>query len=555
MKSKKLLALILALCLALSLVACAASDNSEETTSNGLQNAADNFSDEITADTSREVSSETNRYDTIRIALSNAANNLQPYSWRDAGIADVIRNVFENLFDQYSVDDLRPRLASSYEDIDDLHCNVTLYDNIYDTDGNHITASDVAFSYKLFMDSGYAYGDVETYVADVTALDDTTVQFTWTQPVTSLTAYGEIFCNPYVVSEKAYNDHDFSNDPVGSGPYTIKEYVTGAYTILEANDNYWQSEDLIAERAGRNVQTIRYDIVSDSAMRLIALENGTASYTTLDDSTLGDFIEGGKYEGQYNLIRDYSTQNQSIVPNLSEDSWMSNKDFRLAVYYAIDVEGMAIAMGENTYFPCTVDASPAIPDYQESWDEERDDYYFVYDTELAKDYLEKSGYDGSTIIIMSGSFAMKKAQAEMVKTFLDAIGVNCELSVLENAVLQEDLADPTAWDINIGSQVSDSTVAEKLYNEFSVSYGKVEGLNYSFLYDETFENMLEDCLSKDGYSVEKMEEILNYITDNAYSYGTLNSVTYTAYDKCYASLVYTYGKSNIVPGSCTYYMD
>jgi ABC-type transport system substrate-binding protein len=290
-------------------------------------------------------------------------------------------------------------------------------------------------------------------------------------------------------------------------------------------------------------------------MRLIALENGTASYSTLDDSTLGDFIEGGKFDGQYNLVRSYSTQNQSIVPNLSEDSWMSNKDFRLAVYYAIDVEGMAIAMGENTYFPCTVDASPAIPDYQESWDEERDDYYFVYDPDLAKEYLEKSGYDGSTIIIMSGSFAMKKAQAEMVKTFLDAIGVNCELSVLENAVFQEDLADSTAWDINIGSQVSNSTVAEKLYNEFSISYGKVEGLNYSFLDDENLENMLKNCLSKDGYSVENMQEIIDYITDNAYSYGTLNSVTYTAYDKCYASLVYTYGQSAIVPGSCTYYMD
>jgi ABC-type transport system substrate-binding protein len=556
MKCKKLVALLLALGMILSLAACRDSDT--ETggdSSNGLQNASDNFSDELTVDTSRTISSESNRYESIRIALPSAANNLQPYSMRDAGINPVIMNIYECLFDQYAVDEYQPRLASGYEDVDDLHCNVTLYDNIYDTDGNHITASDVVFSYKLFMDSGYAYGDVQTYVADVTALDDVTVQFTWNEPVTSLTAYGQIFCTPYICSEKAYQEHDFANDPVGTGPYTLKEYVTGAYTILEANDNYWQTEDLTAERAARNVQTIRYDVVSDSAMRLIALENGTATYSDLDDSTLGDFIEGGTYAGQYNLIKQYSTQNQYLAPNLSEDSWMSNKDFRLAVYYAIDTEAMAIAMGENTYFPCTVDASPAIPDYQDSWDEERDDYYFTYDTELAKEYLEKSGYDGSTIIIMSGSFAMKKAQAEMVKTFLDAIGIDCELSILENAVLQEDLADSTKWDINIGSQVSDSTVAEKLLNEFSVGFGKVDGLNYCFLYDETLENMLQECISRDGYSVEKMEEILNYVTENAYSYGTLTSVSYTAYDKCYASLAFNYGNANLLPGACTYYMD
>jgi hypothetical protein len=143
----------------------------------------------------------------------------------------------------------------------------------------------------------------------------------------------------------------------------------------------------------------------------------------------------------------------------------------------------------------------------------------------------------------------------MVKTFLDAIGIDCELSILENAVLQEDLADSTKWDINIGSQVSDSTVAEKLLNEFSVGFGTVDGLNYCFLYDETLENMLQECISRDGYSVEKMEEILNYVTENAYSYGTLTSVSYTAYDKCYASLAFNYGNANLLPGACTYYMD
>ena len=550
---KKLVALILALSMIFALAACGS--NQEGSTSNGLQSAAENFSDELTTDESRPISSETNRYANIRIALPSAANNLQPYSLRDAGIDPVIMNIYETLFEQYSVDDLRPRLATGYEDVDDLHCNVTLYDYIYDTAGNQIKASDVVFSYQLFIDSGYAYGDVADYVEKLEALDDYTVQFTWKQPVESLTAYGVIFCLPYIVSEASYKSRDFANDPVGSGPYKLKEYITGAYTVLEANDNYWQKPELIAGRAGRNVQTIRYDVVGDAAMRLIALQNGTASYCSLDDSTLGDFIAGGKYDGQYTLIRQYQTQNQYLAPNLSEESWMSNMDFRLAVYYAIDTEAMAIAMGENTYFPCTVDVAPAIPDYQKSWDEPRDDYYFKYDPALAREYLAKSGYDGSKIIVLSGSFAMKKAQAEMVKTFLDAIGINTELSILENAVLQEELADPKNWDINIGSQISDTTVAEKLFKEFSISYGKVEGLNYCFLNDPVLEQMLQECISREGYSVEKMTEILNYVTDNAYSYGTLNSVTYFAYSPCYASLVYTYGGGNLVPGACSYYMD
>lgn len=559
MKAKKFLALLLALVLVLSLAACNNSSNNETSkdpsseTSNGVD---PDFQESMEVDTERAVSNNTDRYDSILIAVANEVNNLQPYSQSDAGILPIMYEIYECLFDLKAgtPNVLENRLAKGYEDVDDTHCVVELYDYIKDSEGNTITASDVVFSFNLYLNSGFAQGEILDYYESSEALDDTHVQFTWTKPVTSLTAYGNIFAATYIVSEKAYNEHDFANDAIGTGPYKVKEYVTGAYTILEANDDYWQTDDLASPKAGRNVQEIRYDIVADSSMRLIALENGTASYCQLDDTSLPDFTTGGKYEGQYTLYTSYATTNQDILPNLSEESIMSNKDFRLAVYYAVDTEAMAIAMG-SAYSACTENMSPIVPGYQESWNEARDDYYFVYDPDLAKEYLEKSGYNGEPVKIMAGTFALKKSQAEMVDNYLKEIGINSELEILENAVLQERYSDPTAWDMTIYSGGSASSIAIALNNQFGTAYGKVSGLNMSLICDQTLEDMIQNLLTADGYTDENIDATMTYIRDNAYAFGTLNNVYYYAFDPCYATLFWNNTGNILMPGACTYYLD
>ena len=77
-------------------------------------------------------------------------------------------------------------IRDRYKEVDDLHWQVEIYDYIYDSEGNHITADDVVFSFNELVESGNAfkYASFES----VKKIDDYTVEFTWTAPIDSVGA-------------------------------------------------------------------------------------------------------------------------------------------------------------------------------------------------------------------------------------------------------------------------------------------------------------------------------------------------------------------------------
>ena len=84
--------------------------------------------------------------------------------------------LYEYLFDLAKAGEpLTPYIAKSYEKTGDKTFVVTLFDNVYDSAGNHITAADAAYSYNTAMEMGNLrpLGDIES----VTATGDYTVEF------------------------------------------------------------------------------------------------------------------------------------------------------------------------------------------------------------------------------------------------------------------------------------------------------------------------------------------------------------------------------------------
>ena len=69
---------------------------------------------------------------------------------------------------------------------------------------------------------------------------------------------------------KAYfesvGEEGFAKAPVGSGPYKLKDYVTGDYYTLERFDDYW------GEKAKTQYLTMK--IVPEAGQRTIMLETG-----------------------------------------------------------------------------------------------------------------------------------------------------------------------------------------------------------------------------------------------------------------------------------------
>lgn len=126
-------------------------------------------------------------------------------------------------------------LATSYECSDDgLTWTFTIRDDVKFTDGEPLTAHDVAFTVMGVATSTAGTADL-TMVESAEATDDTTVVITLTKPFNALLYTLAVVG---IVPEHAYGP-DYGANPVGSGRYMLEQWDRGQQVILKANPDYY----------------------------------------------------------------------------------------------------------------------------------------------------------------------------------------------------------------------------------------------------------------------------------------------------------------------------
>ncbi|MEL6382517.1 MAG: ABC transporter substrate-binding protein [Cyanobacteria bacterium J06626_18] len=125
-------------------------------------------------------------------------------------------------------------LATDYIVSDDgLIWTVTIRDDALFSDGEPLTAEDVAYTFNEAAESG-GLTDVTVLEAAV-ALDDTTVELRLQEPqstfVNRLITLG-------IVPQHAHGP-DYARNPIGSGPYQMVQWDEGQQLIVEANPSYY----------------------------------------------------------------------------------------------------------------------------------------------------------------------------------------------------------------------------------------------------------------------------------------------------------------------------
>jgi peptide/nickel transport system substrate-binding protein len=130
--------------------------------------------------------------------------------------------------------DVVPDLATDWSVSDDgLTWTVNLRSDANFSDGEPVTAADVAYTFTTAAQSG-GLTDV-TALAEAVAVDEDTVTLRLSSPqstfVNRLVTLG-------IVPEHAHGP-DYARDPVGSGPFTLVQWDEGQQLIVERNDDYY----------------------------------------------------------------------------------------------------------------------------------------------------------------------------------------------------------------------------------------------------------------------------------------------------------------------------
>ena len=181
-------------------------------------------------------------------------------------------------------DDLstRPELAEEYDsNADNSEWTFKLRKDVKFHDGTPMTADDVIYSMSRHYGEN-STSTAKTLVADVTEwkkVDNYTVKAILTGPNSDL---------PVILGTPQFKiikdgTTDFQN-PVGTGPFTLKEYQPGVRSLHVRNDDYW--------REGANVDELEITAITDKVARTSAFLSGDIDLMQALDPKAIKTVEG-----------------------------------------------------------------------------------------------------------------------------------------------------------------------------------------------------------------------------------------------------------------------
>ncbi|WP_246072318.1 extracellular solute-binding protein [Catenovulum sediminis] len=213
----------------------------------------------------------------ITMGQRGTFDNFNRYAQRGTSPAMIDGLLYDSLMssnsDEISV--YYPLIAKQIEYADDFSW-VTFYidENAKFHDGTAIKASDVAFSYNLFFEQGVPQFKKYFEGVAVKSVKGNAVTFSLDIPGKSLMLS---LCDLTVLPEHYYKDRKFSEPfekpPLGSGPYTIKDYEMGQYIVYQRKKDYWAAQH--PSRVGRfNFDRIKIDYYLDETVLMEAFKKG-----------------------------------------------------------------------------------------------------------------------------------------------------------------------------------------------------------------------------------------------------------------------------------------
>ena len=131
--------------------------------------------------------------------------------------------------------DFKYDLATSYAcEPDGMTWTFSIRDDVVFSDGQPLTAEDVAFTINGILSSDAAQADLST-VSEAVAIDATTVEVRMKRPNNALLYTLAVVG---IVPAHAYGS-EYGTNPIGSGRYMLEQWDRGQQVILKANPLYY----------------------------------------------------------------------------------------------------------------------------------------------------------------------------------------------------------------------------------------------------------------------------------------------------------------------------
>lgn len=382
-------------------------------------------------------------------------------------------------------------LATGYSVSEDgLTWQVTIRNDVKFTDGEPLTAEDVAFTYNTVKETS-SVNDF-TMLDHAEAADDETVIFHMTRPF-SIWPY--TMAEVGILPEHAYDSATYGTEPVGSGRYILKQWDKGQQVILEANPDYY------GEAPKMKQVTILF-MEEDAAF--LAAQSGQVDLAYTSATYSEEEVEG------YTLAAYESVDNRGLnlpaIPETTDSEGRAvGNDFtsdvlvRRAINIGVDRQEM-IDHVLNGYGSPAYSVCDQLPWYNEASE-------VSYDPEGAAALLdeagwvlgedgvrEKDGVQAKMNLLYSNGDSVRQALAADFADQMEELGIICTIEgVGWDTAYDRALSEPLLWGWGAHTPM-------ELYNIYHTIEGNtVDGKDlaqYSPYANETVDTYMDQALAE-----------------------------------------------------------
>ncbi len=483
-KNKRISAMLMAVLMIFGITECnnsANSANNSYNTDNGAGSVADNG--KALADAGK---------DSVVIAIGSEPETLDPTKGWGHGNSPIVQSTLVKYTSELNFEN---DLAVDYKLSDDgLTWTFTIRDDAYFTDGEKVTADDVAFTLETAKASNGSF-DL-TYIESAVAQDETTVVITLSRPTS-------IFLNTLasvgIVPEHAYND-DYGMNPIGSGPYKFVEWRPQEQIMFTANENYYgEAPDI------KNVTVVFMS--EDAALAAVKAGQVDVAYSvaTLATTQVNGYhveaIQSADNRGfTLPVLPDEGRTTQSGVP--IGNNVTCNLEIRQAIAYAIDREQVADTV-LNGFGRPAYSENDGMP-----WN--NPDVKIETDVEYAKKLLLDNGWtdtDGDGIVEKDGLKAEFKCVYPSGDSVRQAVGMAAAEQLLDIGIKVD--IEGMSWDEIMKVMFSEAVLmgwGSSSPNETYYLYRSEGALLDDFYNPEGYQNDITDAYLDAAMSALTVEE-------------------------------------------------
>jgi peptide/nickel transport system substrate-binding protein len=363
----------------------------------------------------------------------------------------VTQHFFETLYTFDKSWNVTPLLAESLPEITDggKVYTIKLRKDVTFHDGTPLTGADVLASLKRWMELASRGKQTAGNIDKVEAVDPSTIRITLKTPYAPLMSLLAFNNSAAVIMPSAKMENPLK-EPVGTGPYKLKERKPDQYIQLVRHDGYKvRSGEPDGYGGARKpiLDEIRFVPVPDPNTRVEGAVAGQFDYI---DSLPVESYE--RLKGQANtkpiVLKPFGWP--VFVLN-TKQGVMENVDVRTAVRTALSMEDMlAAAFGTKEFY--ALDAAMYPEGYVWHTLAGTEGLYNVADPEKSKALLTKAKYDGKPIrILTSRQYEFHYKIGQVAAEYLKLAGFAVDMQVMDWASLTQRRTDPALWDIYITS--------------------------------------------------------------------------------------------------------